>query len=181
MTKKIRMLLTVVLTIVLAAGFASATEIGKATITTYTIQSSSLKAAQINPLPARLPKVSRELQAAINPYVSFSPKKNSFGDSLFTSSLVTLTALNVADYFSTRQALKIPGLAEGNPFMKPFTKNALLFAGVKLGMTALDYVILKNVYKKNKVLGWAVSIAANVAMSYVVSNNIRLVQQSRGM
>jgi energy-converting hydrogenase Eha subunit A len=105
------------------------------------------------------------------------PKKSKqLGNSLYTASLLTLTALNIADYVSTVKALQLPGLEEGNPIMRPFTKKILLFSAVKLGITALDFHLLKNIYKKNKTLGWILSIVGNIAMSYVVSNNIRKIQ-----
>jgi len=105
------------------------------------------------------------------------PKKSKRTEnSLFTASLLTLTALNIADYVSTVKALQLPGLKEGNPIMRPFTKNILLFSAVKVGLTTLDFCLLKNIYKKNKTLGWVLSIAGNFAMSYIVSNNIRKIQ-----
>jgi hypothetical protein len=97
-------------------------------------------------------------------------------NSLFTASLLTLTALNIADYVSTVKALQLPGLKEGNPIMRPFTKNILLFSAVKIGLTTLDFCLLKSIYKKNKTLGWILSIAGNFAMSYIVSNNIHKIQ-----
>jgi hypothetical protein len=103
-------------------------------------------------------------------------KANPLGNSLYTASLLTLTALNIADTISTVKALQLPGLEEGNPIMRPFTKNILLFSTVKLSLTALDFYLLKNIYKKNKTLGWVLSIVGNIAMSYVVSNNIRKIQ-----
>jgi len=106
-----------------------------------------------------------------------TPKKsNQLGNSLYTASLLTLTALNIADYVSTVKALQLPGLEEGNPIMRPFTKKILLFSAIKLGIAALDFHLLKNIYKKNKTLGWILSIVGNIAMSYVVSNNIRKIQ-----
>jgi len=105
------------------------------------------------------------------------PKKSKRTEnSLFTASLLTLTALNIADYVSTVKALQLPGLKEGNPIMRPFTKNILLFSAVKIGLTALDFYLLKNIYKKNKLLGWVLSISGNLAMSYIVSNNIHKIQ-----
>ena len=101
---------------------------------------------------------------------------NPLGGSLYTASLLTLTALNIADYVSTVRALQLPGLEEGNPIMRPFTKNMVVFGVVKLGVAALDFYLLKNIYKKNKTLGWVLSIVGNIAMSYVVSNNLRKIQ-----
>jgi hypothetical protein len=113
--------------------------------------------------------------------LTVSDRKNS-GSALFTASLVSLTALNVADYLSTCKALKYSQLQEGNPLMKSITKNTLVFAGVKLGIAVCDYLILKKIYKKNKALGWVLTTAANAALSYVVYNNMKMIQRAqRGM
>lgn len=114
----------------------------------------------------------------IPPQILDGKSKRSYriGNSLYTASLLTLTALNIADYFSTIKALKLPGLQEGNPIMRPFTKNILLFSAVKLGVASLDYYLLRNIYKKNKTLGWALSIVGNVVMSWVVSSNFRKIR-----
>ena len=100
-------------------------------------------------------------------------------DSLFTGSLITLTALNVGDYLSTLQALKHEDLKEANPVMKPFTKNIYLFTAVKFGVTAFNVCLLNKLYRKNKPLAWILSAAANFAMSYVVANNIHKTQDIR--
>jgi len=88
---------------------------------------------------------------------------------------VTLTALNIADALTTLQALKYDGLTEGNPVMKPFVNNVYLFTAVKLGVTTLNYYLLKKLHKKNKTLAWVLSMTANLVMSYVVANNIRMI------
>lgn len=109
------------------------------------------------------------------------PKKSDrLENSLYTASLLTLTALNVADYISTVRALQLPGLEEGNPIMRPFTKNILLFSTVKLGIAVLDFYLLKKIFKKNKTAGWVLSILGNFAMSYIVSSNIRKIQSVTG-
>ena len=97
---------------------------------------------------------------------------------LFDATLVTHALLNVADYFSTREALKYPGLREGNPLMQPFVKNDLAFAAVKIGLTTGNHFLLKNIYKKNKTLGWVVSITSNLLLSYVVAHNMELINQA---
>jgi hypothetical protein len=104
------------------------------------------------------------------------PRVSKFQNSLYTSSLITLTALNVADYITTVRALKHKELEEANPAMKPIAKNIYLFTAVKLGVAALDIYILKKLYKKNKPLAWVLSVAANFAMSYVVANNVRMMK-----
>jgi len=127
------------------------------------------------------PMAMREVGTAPLPdqIIQAPPKVSKFQNSLYTSSLITLTALNVADYFSTVQALKHKELEEANPAMKPIAKNIYLFTAVKLGVAALDIYILKNLYKKNKPLAWILSVAANFAMSYVVANNIKMIQNVR--
>lgn len=115
------------------------------------------------------------------PVLKGKPRKNDrLGNSLFTASLLTLSVLNIADYVSTVKALQLPGLEEGNPVMRPFTKNILLLGAVKLGISTLDFYLLKNIYKKNKPLGWVLSIAGNLAVSYIVSHNIRKIQAVSG-
>ena len=109
------------------------------------------------------------------------PKKTEqLGNSLFTASLLTFTALNIADYMTTVRALRHPDLEESNPLMRPFTKNMVLLGAVKLGISALDFYLLKNIYKKSKPLGWVLSIVGNLALSYVVSHNIHKIQAVSG-
>lgn len=174
-TAKNILITALILTLAVSVGAA---DIGKASLTVLSIEDSAFTA----PAPQKVsfqPPANR--QAAFTPpSFSINPRiRPSFGDSAFTASLISLAALNVADYFSTKQALKLPGLSEGNPLMAPFVKNELLFTGVKLGITALDYFLIRKIYKKNKVLGWVISTAANVAMGYIVSNNMRLIDQAR--
>jgi hypothetical protein len=107
--------------------------------------------------------------------VQASPRISQFQNTLYTSSLITLTALNVADYITTVKALKHKELEEVNPAMKPIARNIYLFTAVKLGVAALDIYVLKKLYKKNKPLAWVLSVAANFAMSYVVANNVQMI------
>jgi hypothetical protein len=100
-------------------------------------------------------------------------------DALFTASVLSVVALNVADYFSTREALCFPGLQEGNPLMKGIVKDPVKFAAVKIGIAAVSYIGLKSLYKKNKALGWVASAASNILLGYVVSNNYRLIGQAK--
>jgi len=106
-------------------------------------------------------------------------KTQVFEKSLFEVSLAANLALNVADYFSTKEALKYEGLKEGNPFMKPFVKDDMTFAAVKIGLTVSNYFLVKNIYKRNKTLGWIVSIVSNLALSYVVSSNMAHIHEAR--
>ncbi len=101
------------------------------------------------------------------------------GKALFDANLVLMLGLNVADYISTREALKYPGLTETNPLMKPFVKNPTAFAAVKFGTTALAYLSMKAIFKRNKTVAWVMTTASNVLLSYVVANNYRLIQGAR--
>ncbi len=123
-------------------------------------------------------------QVSINPghrYLQKSLRGSAFGDTMFSANLLAMIALNVGDFVSTTEALKYPGLAEGNPMMKPFVKNPYTFAAVKIGLTALSYVSLKGLYKKNKALGWIAATAANVFLGYVVSNNYRMIGLAKAL
>lgn len=112
------------------------------------------------------------------PVPSFSPAPD-VGKALFDANLALLIGLNVADYFSTIEALKHPGLEETNPLMKPFVNSPAAFAAIKAGTTALSYLSMKSVFKKNKTVAWIMTTASNVVLSYVVVNNMRLVRQAR--
>jgi hypothetical protein len=108
-----------------------------------------------------------------------SIKPNRFERTAYNTSLITLTALSLADVVTTIQALKYDGLTEGNPVMKPLVNNVYLFTAVKLGVTALNYYLLKKLHKKNKPLAWVLSITANLVMSWVVANNIHMIRDAR--
>jgi len=101
------------------------------------------------------------------------------GKALFDANLVLMVGLNLADYISTREALKYPGLTETNPLMKPFVKSPAAFAAIKLGTTALSYLSMKAIFKRNKTVAWIMTTASNVLLSYVVANNMRLIQGVR--
>ena len=120
-------------------------------------------------------------KAAVLGAPAFRPQVNlsGLGDTMYDLSLVAYLALNVADYLSTRECLKYPGLSEGNPVMKPFVKNPYSFAAVKAGLSVVSYLTMKSLYKKSKPLAWVVSLASNMALSYAVSNNYRLLGQAK--
>lgn len=64
-----------------------------------------------------------------------------------------------------------------NPqFLKPELQKPV-FAAVKIGWTVGNYILMKKLYKKNKKLAWIVGTISNVVLSYVVANNIRLINQ----
>jgi len=105
----------------------------------------------------------------------YAPKPNKFKKvekSLYTTSLITLIALNTADYFTTIKASQYKELKEINPIMRPLVKNPSLYLVLKLSVNAYACYALQNLYKKNKKLAWLVSALANAALSYIVLNNI---------
>jgi hypothetical protein len=101
------------------------------------------------------------------------------GKSLFDLNLVAVLGLNLADYLTTREALKYPGLEESNPLMKPFVKSPALFAAVKLGTTALTYWSMKSIFKKNRTAAWVLTTASNILIGYVVANNLQHIQRAK--
>jgi hypothetical protein len=142
-----------------------------------------------DPLPEPAP-VSMEVLAAepaplLSPQMAIPPRLPTFGPmirpgkALFDANLVLMLGLNVADYVSTRQALKYPGLTETNPLLKPFVKSPAAFAAVKFGTTALSYLSMRALFKRNKTVAWVMTTASNVLLSYVVANNYRLIQGAR--
>jgi hypothetical protein len=149
-------------------------------ISTFTLISEPLPARNLQ-LPFQ-PTINTKPQQPITPTPQINTKPlrlDKVESALYNTSLITLVALNAADYFSTREALKHEGLSEGNPLMKPFVKNDLTFAAVKLGLTIGNHIFMKNLYRKNKTLAWALSIASNFAMSYVVSHNLKMINSTQ--
>jgi hypothetical protein len=98
---------------------------------------------------------------------------------LFDINLVALVALNTADYFTTRQALKYPGLREANPLMQPFVKSPAAFAAAKIGTTVLTCWSLKALFKRNRAVAWVLGTASNVLTSYVVASNLQRIRHAR--
>ena len=172
-------LIALAITILLSAGFANA-EAELTIVDTAVVPASPLSLPEIllmaTPAAPPIPKINFDPQREFGRY--FRGEK--LESALFTSSLVTLTALNVADYLSTREALKLPGLREANPLMKPFVKNAAVFAAVKAGTTGLSVWATNKMFRKgNRTTAWMMTIASNIFLYYVVSNNMRLIQKSR--
>jgi Domain of unknown function (DUF5658) len=137
------------------------------------------------PRPAPMPYVAEDALAAPAPQYAAPVRLPSFrpvakpGKALFDANLVLMLGLNVADYISTREALKYPGLTETNPLMKPFVKSPAAFAAAKLGTTALSYWSMKVLFKRNRAVAWIMTTASNALLSYVVANNYRLIQGAR--
>jgi hypothetical protein len=100
---------------------------------------------------------------------------------MFDVNLIALVALNAADYFSTRQALKYPGLREANPLLQPFVKSPAAFAAIKIGTTALTCWSMKALFKKNRTVAWILTTASNVLTSYVVASNLQRIHRARAL
>lgn len=105
---------------------------------------------------------------------NLTPSKKSFW---FSSSLIYNVGLNIADYLSTTEAIKHEGLVESNPLAALYVKSPAVFTAVKLGWAVGNYLLMKKLYKKNKKLAWVVGTISNLVLSYVVVNNIRLINQ----
>jgi hypothetical protein len=173
--------------LLLAGPLAAAEEIWEVIVPTA-LEPSSLMVP--DPLPEPAPIAAEILAVESAPSTSFratmvQPGVPVFGPTvrpgkaLFDANLVLMLGLNVADYLSTREALKYPGLTETNPLMKPFVKNPTAFAAIKFGTTALTYLSMKAIFKRNKTVAWVMTTASNVLLSYVVANNYRLIQGAR--
>ncbi len=188
MNKKQRVFAAIIGIFIIASGAALASEPSDLQIVNTAIlpQQTLVSNLQIQGLVA--PALSLPAKASLAPVQSNFDSQRIFNGfarrartekTLFTTSLVAMTALNVADYFSTKSALKLTGLKEGNPLMKPFVKNAVLFAAVKAGTTVLSVWGMKSLYKRDKTTAWILTTASNFLLSYVVANNMRLVQRAR--
>jgi len=120
-----------------------------------------------------------QIEQNVHKYFQKRLKLEKIEKSFFTASLVSILALNVADYISTRKALKYEGVSEGNSFLKPFVNNDLAFLAVKMGLTAGNHYLMQKLHKSNKTLAWIVSIASNFVLSYVVVNNFKIIQNMK--
>lgn len=105
-------------------------------------------------------------------------KKKQF---LYDSSIVALAVLNIADYVTTKEALKHERLVESNPLVRAYAKNEALLTAVKIGWTVAHYHLMKSLHEKNPKLAWAVSVVSNIALGYIVANNIRLIHKAKSL
>lgn len=184
---KTKMILAVLAAVcVLSVGSVSANEIEFSLVGTVPMPQSSLYSAQVMNLAAPM---SGSPVASPAPAPAFTLPINivrpqGFGGArlekgFFTASLGAMIALNVADYITTRQALKYSGLSEGNPLMKPFVKNPYVFAAVKGGITVLSVWGMNKLFKRDRKMAWVMTTVSNFLLSYVVANNMRLVSRMR--
>jgi hypothetical protein len=137
------------------------------------------------PAPLAAEILATESMPALSAQLTMPPRIPSFGPivlpgkALFDANLVLMVGLNIADYVSTRAALKYDGLSETNPLMKPFVRSPAAFAAIKFGTTALSYLSMKAIFKRNRTFAWVMTTASNALLSYVVANNLRMIQGAR--
>lgn len=136
--------------------------------------------APVDPKPAEPVIIAQASIPGMRPLPGFRPSGDA-GKALFDLNLLALVSLNVADYVTTRQALKYPGLYEANPLMRPFVKSPAAFTAVKAGTTVLTYLGMKALFKRNRTAAWIMTTATNVFLSYVVSNNLQKIHQARAL
>ncbi len=178
---KLKVLIFISLSIFVFSGFCLASEAeNEVIISTALARPTSL---HLSITPSAVPMELRNDNSIVNaqanialPGLRPSPKR---GKALFDANLVAMVGLNIADYLSTREALKYPGLCETNPLMKPFVKHPAAFAAIKFGTTALTYFSMKAIFKKNKTVAWVLTTATNFLLSYVVANNLQQIQKAK--
>ena len=138
----------------------------------------SLASADVKPAETII--VAQAVLPGLRPPHEFRPPADN-EKALFDLNLLALVSLNVADYVTTRQALKYPGLYEANPMMRPFAKSPAVFTAVKAGTTILSYLGMRALFKKNRTAAWVVTTATNLFLSYAVSSNLQKIHQARGL
>jgi len=99
---------------------------------------------------------------------------------LFTASLVSFAAMNVADYFLTREAMTYPGMSETNPLLRPIVKSDITFALYKASYIVLNSYFLSRLHGNDKPLAWALSLASNLLVSLAVSHNLGQLDRVKG-
>ena len=113
------------------------------------------------------------------PTMTFRPKRTD--KTFLITTLSTTVILQAADYVTTMNALKYSSLQEANPLLKNVVSDPLLFAAVKLCVTGLEVLLLKKLHDNNRTLAWVVGTALNVAVSYVVANNLSKIQLAQNL
>jgi hypothetical protein len=178
--------------IILAGGLIAATPASASEAVWEVLVSTGLQPSTSvlpNPLPAPaivpFEVLAAEPAPASGPQIAAPPRIPVFtvgrpsSRAFFDANLVIMVGLNVADYFSTKAALKYPGLEETNPLMRPFVKSPAAFAAIKAGTTVLTYLSFRAIFKRNRTMGWIMTTVTNGLLSYVVANNVRLIQAAR--
>jgi hypothetical protein len=139
--------------------------------------------------PDTLSQVLAGLSLAPAPVFSFQPAAQipiragfwtAAESGLFTASLASFAAMNVADFFLTREAMKYPSISETNPLIRPIVKNDFTFGLYKAGYIALNSYFLNRLHGSDKPLAWALSLASNLLISLAVSHNIQQLNKAKG-
>ena len=92
-------------------------------------------------------------------------------DKPFDVSLYSMAMLHTADLFSTHRFMRM-GHTEVNPIFRDSSIGTM--AATKILGGIIHVYLLKWIYKKNKTVGWVVSIATNMALGYIVYHNLNL-------
>lgn len=180
-------LLGLIVILAASSGYALAADLPLGVLVATPLEMTSVMSLTPAPEPVQIPlnwEVSAATPQANLSIVPAFPGFRPTGDTekaLFDANLVALVALNVGDYFSTREALKYPGLREANPLMQPFVKSPAAFAAIKVGTTVLTYWSMKALFKKNRTAAWILTTASNVLLSYVVASNMQRIHQARAL
>jgi len=90
----------------------------------------------------------------------------------FDASLYVMDVLNAGDLYFSMRAFD-NGYQELNPVLR-MARTDTAFVLSKVTLSVLNHIGLKWMYKKNRTVAWCMSIAANIALSYVVYKNWRL-------
>ena len=93
---------------------------------------------------------------------------------MFNASLTLMVSLHVADLVCTSMALDTGRAYEANPLLRPFAGNDYAFAAAKLGITYGSYYLLRKIYSHNKTVGWVMSVALNVALTWAVCSSLKI-------
>jgi len=97
-------------------------------------------------------------------------------DAFMTSMLIFQDAMSLGDWFLTKKALQM-GAREGNPVMRWAFENPPADIGLKLISISLSNYFQKEVFKRDKTLGYITSVVFTAIHSAVLYHNIKIVIQ----
>ena len=93
----------------------------------------------------------------------------------FVFSLALCAGLNMADGIITVSGADLPGLRESNPLARLALKSPPAFLAFKALSSYVIYRGLRSLFKVNKTLSWIAVLVLNVAFSYAIVHNLRLI------
>jgi hypothetical protein len=111
----------------------------------------------------------------VDPYYTQGQGKRG---SLLPSLYVSLAAVQAADIYSTRQAIKA-GASEANPMMKSFAGSSGSMLAIKAATTAGTIFFAERLAKKNKAAAIGLMIATNGTLAAVAAHNMRNARKLR--